>query len=273
MDKAELKDYLDLQVEKYNQPEFLQNDPVQIPHLFTKKQDIEISGFLTSIISWGNRKAILKSAHTILDYLDQSPHDFIVNFEPSDINKISGKPVHRTFDGDDLICFLNSLQQIYCHNESMEDLFLLADEEINFYHAAERFRKAFVVCGILQRTEKHISSTYKNSSSKRLMMFLRWMVRNDNRGVDFGIWTRLNPAHLSIPLDVHTGNMSRKIGILTRKQNDWKAVEELDRSVRQLDPHDPAKYDFALFGLGASGDFLNTEINFNISYEGNRREF
>ncbi len=255
MELAELKEFLDEKVEQYNRPDFIENDPLQILHRFSRREDIEIAGFLTATISWGNRKAIISSAEKILDYLDHSPYDFVSNFQPSDLEKLQGQSVHRTFNGDDLVCFLKSLQRVYRHHDSMESLFLPKHEELDFYHPIERFRNFFVECDVLPRTQKHISSTYKNSSAKRLMMFLRWMVRNDGKNVDFGIWTGISPAMLSIPLDVHTGNISRKLRMLTRKQNDWTAVSELDKYVRQLDALDPAKYDFALFGLGVSGDF------------------
>ncbi len=255
MEIPELKEFLDEKVEQYNRPDFIENDPLQIPHRFSKKEDIEIAGFLTATIAWGNRKAIINSAEKMLDYVDHSPFDFVSNFQPQDLEKIKGQPVHRTFNGDDLVCFLNSLQRVYRNHDSMESLFLPQESELDFYHPIERFRNFFVECDLLPRTQKHISSTYKNSSAKRLMMFLRWMVRNDGKKVDFGIWTGISPALLSIPLDVHTGNISRKLGMLTRKQNDWNAVAELDKAVRQLDALDPAKYDFALFGLGVSGDF------------------
>lgn len=254
MDAEQLKDFLDQKVEQYNRPEFIENDPLQIPHRFTRREDIEIAAFLTSTISWGNRKAIIGSAEKILDFVDHSPFDFVANFQAQDLEKIKGQSVHRTFNGDDLVCFLHSLQRIYKFHDSMEALFLPQDGELDFYHPIERFRNFFVECDVLPRTQKHISSTYKNSSAKRLMMFLRWMVRNDGKKVDFGIWTNINPAILSIPLDVHTGNISRKLGMLTRTQDDWKAVAELDRFVRKLDPLDPAKYDFALFGLGVTGE-------------------
>ena len=255
MHLKDLKQFLDEKADIYNHPDFIENDPIQIPHRFSVKQDIEIAGFLTAIISWGNRKSIIKSAEKIIDSMGNSPYDFVQNFEPKDIKKIENKAVHRTFNTDDLQFFLCSLQSIYSQNESLENLFLLNDEETNMYHAIERFRNRFLQFELDHRAKKHISSTYKSSAAKRLVMFLRWMVRKDNRYVDFGIWENIDPKYLSIPLDVHTGNIARKLNLIQRKQNDWKTVEEMDLALRSFDASDPAKYDFALFGLGVSGDF------------------
>ena len=251
----ELKIFLDEKADFYNTPDFIGQDPIQIPHRFSQKQDIEISGFLTATISWGNRKAIIKSAEKMLDFMEHSPYDFVLNFNERDLHKIENKAVHRTFSGEDFAFFLRSLQRIYRERSSMEQLFLPMENEGNFYHALHRFRTEFFKGNETHRSTKHVSSTYKNASAKRLMMFLRWMVRHDKKGVDFGIWQSITPEFLSIPLDVHTGNISRKLGILERRQNDWKAVEELDAVLRKFNPRDPAIYDFALFGLGVSGDF------------------
>lgn len=254
MNFSELKNFLDEKSDYYNCQTFLEQDPLQIPHRFSHKQDIEISGFLTAVIAWGNRKSIISAAEKMLDYLDHAPHEFVLNFQQSDVAQIKNTAVHRTFSGDDLVCFLNNLQKIYQNHDSMEELFLPEEDESDFYHAIERFRNSFFCADTLERSSKHISSTYKNSSAKRLMMFLRWMVRNDGRNVDFGIWNSISPSKLSIPLDVHTGNISRKLGLVNRTQNDWKTVQELDAVIRKMDPYDPAKYDFALFGLGVSGE-------------------
>ncbi len=254
MTTDDLKDFLDEKAELYNSKSFIENDPIQIPHRFSLKQDIEISGFLAATISWGNRKAIIKDAEKMLDFMEGEPFAFVKNFEENDLKTLDKKSIHRTFSGEDFAEFLRNLQRLYTSHESLEDLFLLQDAEQNFYHSLARFRQAFLGEN-MHRSHKHVSSTYKNSSAKRLMMFLRWMVRRDNKGVDFGIWQRINPANLSVPLDVHTGNISRKLNIIQRKQNDWKTVEEMDFVLRKLNPQDPAVYDFALFGLGVSGDF------------------
>lgn len=253
MTAAALKDFLDEKADFYNHPAFIDNDPIQIPHRFSEKQDREIAGFLTATISWGNRKSILASADKMMKLMDHAPYDFIRNFESSDLHAIRGTVVHRTFNGDDLAFFLTRLQHIYSHYNSLEDLFVVNEDEDDFYHSLARFRSRFLG-DQPHRAHKHVSSTYKNSSAKRLMMFLRWMVRQDRSAVDFGIWKRLTMSKLSIPLDVHSGNVARQLYLLTRRQNDWKAVHELDKAVRQLDAADPAKYDFALFGLGVSGE-------------------
>jgi len=252
---SELKDFLDEKADVYNNPEFVQDDPIQIPHRFTLKQDIEIAGFLAATISWGNRKSIIKSAEKMLDIMGNYPHDFVLNHSESDLNIIKDKSIHRTFNGEDFSYFIKQFRKIYQENQSLEDLFLIHKDENNFYHSIERFRAHFL--GIEKhRTHKHVSSPYKNSSSKRIIMFLRWMTRKDNRGVDFGIWENIDQKFLSIPLDVHTGNISRKLELISRTQNDWKTVEELDLILRKFDKKDPAKYDFALFGLGVTKELF-----------------
>ena len=255
MNLLELKEFLDEKADIYNSPDFIVDDPVQIPHRFQLKQDIEITAFLAATIAWGNRKSIIKSAEKMLEIMGNSPYDFVINHTERDLDFIKDKNIHRTFNGEDFSYFIKQFQKIYNHHKSLEELFLLNQEEHNFQHSIERFRKDFL--GLEKhRTHKHVSSPYKNSSSKRIMMFLRWMVRKDNRGVDFGIWGKIDQRFLSIPLDVHTGNISRKLELISRKQNDWKTVLELDEVVRKLDAEDPAKYDFALFGLGVSKELF-----------------
>lgn len=254
MNFDELKIFLDEKADFYNNPEFIEQDPIQIPHRFSSKQDIEIAGFLAATISWGNRKSIINDAEKMMNFMDHSPFEFVKNVTRKDLDLLEGKSIHRTFTGEDLREFILNLKRIYQENDSLENLFLMKENEHNFYHALERFRSQFLG-ETLHRSHKHVSSTYKNSSAKRLMMFLRWMVRKDRKGVDFGIWENLDQKYLSIPLDVHTGNISRKLNLLQRKQNDWKTVEELDLILRKLNAEDPAKYDFALFGLGVSKDF------------------
>ncbi|PIE50506.1 MAG: TIGR02757 family protein [Flavobacteriales bacterium] len=249
-----LQSFLDEKADAYNHIDFIQDDPIQIPHLFSQKEDIEIIGFLTAIIAWGNRKSIIQSAHKMLDWMGNSPYDFVMNVTDKELMKFQNTSVHRTFKGEDFVAFILNLKRIYTQHSSLENVILLEEGETNYYHALHRFRAIFL-SDKEHRSKKHISSTYKNSSAKRLMMFLRWMVRKDNRGVDFGLWQKHSPAYLSIPLDVHTGNISRKLGLITRSQNDWKTVVELDAILRKLDAKDPAKYDFALFGLGVNGDF------------------
>lgn len=251
----ELKIFLDEKADQYNHPDFIENDPIQIPHRFSLKQDIEIAGFLAATISWGNRKAIIKSAEKMLDIMGNSPYDFVLNYSEKELKEIQGKSIHRTFNGEDFTYFIQQFSRIYKENDSLENLFMVNDPETNFQHAIERFRSNFLGTE-KHRTHKHVSSPYKNSSTKRIIMFLRWMVRKDKRGVDFGIWENIDQKHLSIPLDVHTGNISRKLGLISRTQNDWKTVEELDLVIRKFDEKDPAKYDFALFGLGVTKELL-----------------
>ncbi|MEI7487658.1 MAG: TIGR02757 family protein [Chryseobacterium sp.] len=255
MNFEELKSFLDEKADQYNNPDFIENDPIQIPHRFALKQDIEIAGFLSATISWGNRKAIIKSAEKMLDIMGNSPYDFVMNYSEKDLESIQDKSIHRTFNGQDFTYFIKQFNRIYKENGSLEDLFLIKNSETNFSRSIERFRTQFL--GIEKhRTHKHVSSPYKNSSTKRIIMFLRWMVRQDKRGVDFGIWESIDQKYLSIPLDVHTGNISRKLGLISRTQNDWKTVEELDVIIRRFDETDPAKYDFALFGLGVTKELI-----------------
>lgn len=251
----ELKIFLDEKADQYNHPEFIENDPIQIPHRFTLKQDIEIAGFLAATISWGNRKAIIKSAEKMLDIMGNTPYDFILNYSEKDLKLIENKSIHRTFNAEDFTYFIKQFNRIYRENESLEVLFRLNESETSFLHSVERFRSSFLGTE-KHRSHKHVSSPYKNSSTKRIIMFLRWMVRKDKRGVDFGIWENIDQRYLSIPLDVHTGNISRKLGLISRTQNDWKTVEELDAVIRKFDEEDPAKYDFALFGLGVTKELL-----------------
>ena len=251
----ELKSFLNEKADQYNSPDFIEDDPIQIPHRFSLQQDVEIAGFLAATISWGNRKSIIKSAEKMLDIMGNSPYDFVLNHSEKDLEALQDKSIHRTFNGQDFAYFIRQFNKIYQENESLENLFLVKDQETNFLHAIERFRNRFLETE-KHRSHKHVSSPYKNSSSKRIIMFLRWMVRKDKHGVDFGIWKNIDQKNLSIPLDVHTGNISRKLGLVSRTQNDWKTVEELDIAIRKFDENDPAKYDFALFGLGVTKELL-----------------
>lgn len=249
MTVAGLKDFLDAKVLEYNNPGFIETDPIQIPHRFSKKEDIEIAGFLTASIAWGNRKSILNNARKMMQLLDDSPFDFVMQHRDSDLKQLEAF-VHRTFNGIDFVFFIKSLRNIYKNHGGPEAVFKKQASGNSLQPAISKFKEIFFEIPHPQRSTKHISDPVKNSAAKRLNMFLRWMVRNDKTGVDFGIWKNLSPALLSCPLDVHTGNTARKLGLLHRKQNDAKAVLELDNSLRKLDPQDPVKYDFALFGLG-----------------------
>jgi uncharacterized protein (TIGR02757 family) len=254
MNYDEIKDFLDVKVGIYNNPSFIESDPIQVPHLFSKKEDIEISAFLTATIAWGNRTMIIKNAILMMQYLDQSPHDFVINHSPKDLEPLN-KFVHRTFNGIDFITFIKSLQNIYNNHQGLEAVFAQHQQPETMQNSISEFKKTFFEIPHSTRTQKHISDPLKGSAAKRINMYLRWMVRQDNAGVDFGIWNTINPASLSCPLDVHSGNIARKLEILTRKQNDSKALAELDINLRKLDPNDPVKYDFALFGLGVFDDF------------------
>ncbi len=251
---TELKEFLDEKAALYEQPKFIETDPVQIPHLFTKKEDIEISGFLTATISWGNRKSILTNAHKLMDLLGNTPYDFIMHHSQTDLLHLEGF-VHRTFNSIDLSYFIRSLKEMYTNYGDMESFYAKFRHENKLQNAIHHFKKEFFVLPHLTRTEKHISDPHKNSAAKRINMFLRWMVRDAKPGVDLGVWSTLSPTQLSCPLDVHSGNVARKLGLLKRKQNDGKAVLELDTALRKLDPKDPVKYDYALFGLGVFEKF------------------
>jgi uncharacterized protein (TIGR02757 family) len=249
MSTEELKEFLDFKVEQYNKPEFIETDPVQIPHLFSRKEDIEISGFLTATISWGNRKSILKNANSLMDLLDHAPYDFVMQHTEADLERLENF-VHRTFNGRDLKYFILAFQNIYQQHNGPEAIFSKYSNNNSLQPAIHEFKKIFFELPHEVRTEKHVSDPLKNSAAKRINMFLRWMVRNDRNNVDLGIWQSLSPKQLSCPLDVHSGNVARKLGLLQRKQNDAKALAELDSALRKMDPEDPVKYDFALFGLG-----------------------
>lgn len=254
MTQSELKAFLDYKVEAYNQPEFIATDPIQIPHLFSKKEDIEIAGFLTATIAWGNRKSILKNAHRLMELMDYAPHDFVLQANPDELESLN-QFVHRTFNGIDLTYFITALQNIYKHHGGLEDVFSKHATAETVQDSIHHFKKTFFELPHPSRTQKHVSDPHKNSAAKRINMYLRWMVRKDLKQVDFGIWAKISPAALSCPLDVHSGRIARKLKLLNRKQNDAKAVAELDNKLRKLDSTDPVKYDFALFGLGVFEDF------------------
>lgn len=250
MDKKELRDFLELKVDLYNRPDFIESDPIQLVHRFERKEDREIIGLLVSTIAWGNRKAIIKSGEKLIKLMGESPHDFIMNYRESDFHF-----VHRTFNASDLDFFFRALQGIY-EKGGLERTFALNETIDGTKGRLVNFRNAMLEVEHEARVEKHLSNPLKNASCKRLNMYLRWMVRKDNRGVDFGIWDSIDSSELLLPLDVHTGNIARKLEILNRKQNDWKALEEIMEVLRDFDSSDPVKYDFALFGLGAFDDMI-----------------
>ncbi len=244
-----MKDFLDEKVELYNRPAFIEEDPVSIPHLFSRREDIEISGLLSAVIAWGQRKTILGNARKLMQWMDFAPFDFITGFSEKDLHPFRNF-VHRTFNDSDCIAFLVALKNIYLGKKGLENLFKTDPGHPSLKESISRFREVFFETPHEPRTEKHLADPMRNASAKRLNMFLRWMVRKDNKGVDFGIWKGISQADLMCPLDLHTGNVARKLGLLHRRQSDWKAVEELTGQLRKFDPDDPVKYDFALFGLG-----------------------
>lgn len=254
LNKADLKEFLDEKADLYNCCAFIEHDPISIPHLFSKKEDIEISGFFAATLAWGNRKMILRNANRIVNLLDDSPYDFIMNYEEKDLERMKGF-VHRTFNSDDLIYFIKALRSIYINRGGLEKIFDEHETSDSIKSVIHEFRGIFLELPHSRRTEKHVSDPFKGSAAKKLNMFLRWMVRKDDRGVDFGIWKGIDPSMLYIPLDLHSGKTARKLGLLSRKTNDWKAVEELTSVLREFDPADPVKYDFALFGLGVNEKF------------------
>jgi len=241
----ELHSFLEENYKRYNCPDFIGLDPISIPHKFTKKEDIEIAGFFSATIAWGQRPTIIRNANELMRRMDMAPCDFILNHTKKDLLQFKNFK-HRTFNGIDCTFFIRSLQNIYKKHKSLEQAF----SGNNAKNAITNFRKIFFSIPHPHRTGKHVSNPEANSSSKRLNMFLRWMVRKDNCGVDFGIWNNIKMSELMCPLDVHSGNVARKLGLLDRKQNDWKSVEELTSRLRAFDVNDPSKYDFALFGLG-----------------------
>lgn len=254
MNKTELKSFLDEKVIQYNTLDFIESDPVQIPHLFTQKEDIEIAGFLSASIAWGNRKMIIKNSHKMMDLMGNSPYDFVMSHQQTDLERLEAF-VHRTFNGQDFIGFIKGLQHIYQNHGGLETVFSKHQESNSMQKSISEFKKIFFEIPHQNRVQKHISDPINGSAAKRINMMLRWFCRQDNKGVDLGIWKSISPSILSCPLDVHSGNVARKLGLLTRKQNDGKALAELDLKLRELDPNDPVKYDFALFGLGVFEGF------------------
>ena len=240
---------MDIKSEEYNNTSFIENDPIQIPHKFKTKEDIEISGFLTATIAWGNRKSIINSSKRMMELLENDPHNFIINHSDNDLKSLLGF-IHRTFNGYDFIQFVKSLKNIYCNHGGLEMVFFNNMKDNSLHNSIHQLKKIFFEKEHLNRTRKHVSDPFKGSAAKRINMFLRWMVRKDDKGVDFGIWNKISPSKLSCPLDIHSGRSAREFNLLKREQNDWKAVEELDISLRKLDYEDPVKYDFALFRMG-----------------------
>ena len=262
-----LKAFLDSKVAQYNQPDFIKNDPVSIPHLFTKKQDIEIMGFWAATLAWGQRVTIINKCKELINLMDGAPYDFIINHHETDLKKLLHFK-HRTFNDIDTLYFIAFFRYHYENHDSLEDAFIPSKtfilngvkESVNLQSPVEtalnHFRKYFFsLPDFPHRTKKHVSSPSQKSTCKRLNMFLRWMVRKDGCGVDFGIWNQLKPADIIMPCDLHVDRVARKLNLITRKQTDWQTAVELTERLRQFDPTDPVKYDFALFGLGIEEKF------------------
>jgi uncharacterized protein (TIGR02757 family) len=246
----ELKEFLEEKARQYNCPSFIEEDPVSVPHQYDHPLDIEIAAFLTATISWGQRPTIIQHARKLMDRMGESPYDFIRSVPKKDLHRFLDFN-HRTFQGADCLDFICMLKNIYRDHASLKELFENAYHETgNIKETIISFRKTFLHPPHTARAEKHISDPAKGSAAKRLNLFLRWMVREDHHGVDFGCWKGIPMSGLMIPLDVHSGNVARKLGLLQRKQNDWKAVEDLTTTLRTFDAYDPVKYDYALFGLG-----------------------
>ncbi|WP_162425767.1 TIGR02757 family protein [Pontibacter pudoricolor] len=255
-DIAAIKALLDDRVEKYNQPAFIPNDPVSIPHRFTKKQDIEISGFFASILAWGQRKTIINNCLKLMDLMNNAPHDFILNHQEQDLPRFLGFK-HRTFNDTDLLYFIHFFNWYYSRYDSLEvaftgELNTIKTQKERLMHFHDM---VFSLEDAPHRTKKHISTPARKSACKRINMYLRWMVRKDDNGVDFGIWDTMKPADLVCPCDVHVERVARRLGLITRKGMDWQTAEELTDHLRAFDPSDPVKYDYALFGLGIEEKF------------------
>lgn len=248
-----LKEFLNKKVDEYNQPSFIKDDPICVPHLFNKKQDIEIAGFFAAIFAWGNRTTIINKSKELMSLMDMHPHEFCLNAGASDLKRLVDFK-HRTFNATDLLYFIEFFKYHYSHNKSLETAFSLHGSSVEemlcgFHHYF------FSLEDVPPRTKKHIATPERGSTCKRLNMFLRWMVRSDQKGVDFGIWQKINPAELICPIDLHVARVARQLKLLTRKQTDWLAALELTNNLKKMDANDPVKYDFALFTLGAEERF------------------
>ncbi len=254
MEQQKLKDFFDSRVDEYNQPSFIKDDPVCIPHLFTKKQDIEIAAFFAAIFAWGIRLTIINKSRELMQLMDMAPHDFILNHSENELKQLL-EFKHRTFNTTDLLYFIQFLKHHYTNYKSLEDAFSMHLANDNGAGEVEKMlsgfhRYFFSMEDMPSRTKKHIATPEKNSTCKRLNMFLRWMVRQDKKGVDFGIWKKIKPTWLICPVDLHVARVAKRFNLLERKQVDWQAALELTGYLRTLDAKDPVKYDFALFGLG-----------------------
>ncbi len=249
--QSDIQEILDQAIEQFNHRSFIENDPISIPHLFHQHQDIEVAGFLVALISWGNRKAIINRALDWMEVMGNEPYRFVTEASPSEWKTLS-KMIYRTLSSEDILEIGRCLKRAYSEVDSLEKWFQVGFEKGGSLEGISHFRESFFRESHLQRTQKHVGNPAQNSAAKRINMFLRWMVRKDNSGVDFGIWRNIPMSKLSIPLDVHSGNIARELGLLKRKADDWKAVQELDIQLRRMNPLDPVIYDYALFGIGVN---------------------
>lgn len=246
---SDLKSFMDAKVDEYNRKSFIETDPISIPHAFSLKQDVEITGFFASIFAWGQRKTIINKTFELVDRMGGEPYNFIVNHSDDDLKDLLGFK-HRTFNDTDLLYFIDFLKRHYTKHDSLEDAFIPDGGFVDMESALIHFEKYFFDSpNAPQRTRKHVATPARNSTCKRLSMYLRWMVRSDDRGVDFGIWKKIPTSHLVCPIDVHVDRTARQFGLITRPQTDWKTAMELTDNLRKMDPEDPSKYDFALFGI------------------------
>jgi len=256
--KTALKDFLEKKVKQYNRPSFIPADPISVPHRFSKKQDIEIAGLFAAVFAWGNRTTIIRKSNELMDALDAAPHDFIMNHQPGDLKRLV-QFRHRTFNSTDLLYFIRYLQSHYQENESLETAFISSETlrrpalsgKDNMKEGLSSFyTRFFSLEDAPRRTQKHIATPQKNAACKRLNMYLRWMVRQDKNGVDFGLWKKISPAALICPVDLHVARVAKRFGLINRNQTDWTTAMELTEALREMDKKDPVKFDFALFGLG-----------------------
>ncbi len=253
LNPTELKALLDEMADRFNRKDFIADDPVSIPHQFSRRQDIEIAGLFAAVIAWGQRTTIIRNARHLMTLMDNAPYDFVVHHRPADLRRMESF-VHRTFNVTDLLYFIEFLREHYRSHESLEELFEVSPEDVTMEKGLINFHRAFFsLPDFPGRTRKHIATPERKSACKRINMYLRWMVRRDDRGVDFGIWRKLSPRQLVCPCDLHVERVARKLKLIRRKSMDWQTALELTASLRQLDPNDPVRYDFALFGMGITG--------------------
>jgi uncharacterized protein (TIGR02757 family) len=250
INQDELKRFLEEKSDQFNRPIFIENDPISIPHAYSRKQDIEIAGLFAAVLAWGQRKTIIRKCKELLERMDNDPHNFILKHLEKDLRAFHDFK-HRTFNGTDALYFIESLRSLYSRFQSLEEAFYVSKEEETIEKSLIQFHHLFFSLeDHPHRTKKHLPSPERKSTCKRIAMYLRWMVRKDNKGVDFGLWKKISPAQLICPCDLHVDRVARKLKLIKRKQTDWQTALELTANLRKLDPTDPVKYDFALFGLG-----------------------